>query len=164
MSLREAPVDVVLETTAGGSRRLAEHRGKVVVLFWERRERQRDSAALKNELGAYARDPALAREVAVVAVGDVSAYDFEPARTIVRAAISAIASAFGIEILLDWRAELARPPFSLRAGRSNVMVLDREGRPVLRRSGALGAAERRSLLDAVRGLVGSAASTASPVL
>jgi hypothetical protein len=154
MSSTEAPVDVVLESSAGGRRRLSDYRGRVVVLFWEDREHQRQNAALKDALGRLANDPGLVREVAVVAVGDVQAYDFAPARSIVRGAITAIARVVGIEILFDWQGALARAPFSLQTGRSNVLVLDADGRPVVRRSGELDAGERQALLDTVRGLLG----------
>src|SRR5688572_27963687 len=103
MSEREAPVDVVLESSSGVSRRLSEHRGKVVVLFWEDREHQAQNVALKEELGRFAQDARLVREVAVVAVGDVKAWDFAPARAIVRGAIGAITRVLGIEIWLDWK-------------------------------------------------------------
>ena len=128
-------------------------RGRVVVLFWEDRERQTQNAALKRELGRFAGDAAITRAVSVVAVADLSAYDFVPARAISRATIGLIAPAVGIEILLDWRRTLASPPFSLTAGRSNVVVIDREGREVLRREGALGPTQRAEVIEAVRELL-----------
>lgn len=147
---REAPVDAELESSSGGARRLASHRGRVLVLFWEDRDHNRGNAALKEELNRLA-SPASGGLV-VLAVGDVSTFDFGPARAMVRATIRALARAIGVEIWLDWKGALASPPFGLRRGQSNVMVLDREGRPVLRRHGELDASQRRELLEVVRGL------------
>lgn len=147
------PLDFELESSSGGTRSLQALRGRVVVLFWEDRERQRQNTALKRELGRFAGDPTITRAVSVVAVADLSAYDFAPARGISRAAIGLIAPAVGIEILLDWRQTLGSPPFSLNAGRSNVMVIDSAGREVLRREGQLDATQRAEIIDAVRVLL-----------
>lgn len=144
-------LEIELESTAGGRRRLSSLRGRVAVLFWEDRERHRANAALKEELAALARDPALAGQLAIVPVGDLKAYDFTPARGVVRGAIATIARAIGVEILLDWQGALAAPPFSLTPGVPNVLVLDREGRPILRASGELAPASQRALLAQVQG-------------
>lgn len=146
-------VDVELETATGERRRLSEHRGRVVVLFWEDREHQTENTALKDELARHAADASLRREVVVVGVGDVSRFDFSPARQIVRAALGAVSRVAGIELWLDWTGALGHPPFGLAPGRSNVLVLDRRGVPVLARSGALGPTERRALLATVRSLL-----------
>lgn len=142
----DSNLDFALESSAGGVRRLASLRGRVVVLFWEDRDQHRANPELKQALSGMSSDPRLA----VLAVGDVSAYDFAPARGIVRGAITAIARTIGVEILFDWSGALAAAPFSLVPGRPNVLVLDRAGRPILRAHGTLGAEQQRSLLDTVR--------------
>lgn len=145
VGLAEAPVDFELESSSGGSRRLASLRGRVVVIFWEDRERHRANPGLKRALSTL-REPGLC----LLAVGDVKEYDFAPVRAIVRVALSALARAIGVEILLDWRGALAAAPFSLVPGAPNVLVLDREGRPVLRAHGELSPAAEREVLETVR--------------
>jgi hypothetical protein len=149
----EYRLDIALESSSGDTRDLASYRGKVVVLFWEAREHQSQNEALKRELGRFADDPELVRQVAVVAVGDVSAYNFQPARSIVRTTISTVARVAGIEVLFDWRGALAEPPLELERGRSNVVVLDRDGSVAWRGAGALDRAERAAMLDEVRSLL-----------
>lgn len=145
---------ISLESTSGELRELSSYAGRVVVLFWEDRERQHDNQALKDALGAYSGDPRLTNEVAVVAVGDVSAFDFAPARAVVRASLSAIARLLGIELLFDWKAELTRAPLELEPRKSNVVVLDREGGVAWKAPGKLDVAARERVLDVVRELLG----------
>ena len=145
--------DFELESSSGGTRSLGDYRGRVVVLFWEDRAHQTQNLALKSELGRFASDAAMVRAVAVVAVGDVSAFDFSPARAIVRSTVSVLAPAAGIEILLDWKGTLGRPPFSLEVGRSNVLLIDTEGREVERHVGVIERAERAALLETIQRLV-----------
>lgn len=146
----EASVDAVLEGCDGRVRPLRALRGRVVVLFWEAREHLEQNAALKRELESVVRDRA--REVVLLGVGDVRALDLPVIRPIVRRAIADMARSIGHEILLDWRGALERPPLSLRRGRSNVLVLDHEGRPVLRRMGALSPAARAEVVETVLAL------------
>jgi hypothetical protein len=155
----ERVVDVELESSGGGRRRLSDHRGRVVVLFWEDRESNQANAAAKKDLDRIT--AAVGGELVVVAVGDVSAFDFPGARSVVRTAIRTMAKAIGVEILLDWKGALASPPFGLQPGTSNVMVLDRQGRPAFRHRGELSAERRRELLERVRGLIGPVASRAA---
>lgn len=143
----EAPIDVVLEGCEGRPRPLRGLRGRVVVLFWEAREHLEQNAPLKRDLESVVRSHA--RDVVLLGVGDVRALDLPVIRPIVRRAIADIAESIGHEILLDWRGALERPPISLRRGRSNVLVLDREGRPVLRAAGPLSPAERADVVATV---------------
>jgi hypothetical protein len=155
----EAPLDIELESSTGGRRRLSEHRGRVVVLFWENRDANQANAAAKKDLDRMSAE--LGRELVVVAVGDVSAFDFAGARSVVRTAIRTMAKAIGVEILLDWKGALAEAPFGLEPGTSNVMVLDREGRPIYRHRGELDAGQRRELMTLVRRTVGRVAPRAA---
>jgi len=146
----EAPIDAVLEGCDGRARSLRALRGRVVVLFWEAREHLEQNAALKRDLESMVRGHA--QDVVLLGVGDVRALDLPVIRPIVRRAIADIAESIGHEILLDWRGALERPPISLRRGRSNVLVLDREGRPVLRAAGPLPEAARADVLSTVMAL------------
>ncbi|AKF10870.1 hypothetical protein [Sandaracinus amylolyticus] len=147
-------LDIELESSSGGRRRLSEHRGRVVVVFWEDRDHLGDNRALKDALSAIAQDRELGRELSIVAIGDVNAFDFAPARNVVRAAIAAIARTIGVEILFDWQGAMTAAPFSFVRGESNVLVIDREGRALLRCTGALDPSQQRRVLDRVRGAIG----------
>lgn len=152
MHARAEPVDLSLESSTGGVRRLSDFRGAVVALFWERRDRTTHNTALKDALRQLAHEPANVGRLVVVAAGNVSEFDYFPARSFVRVAMAGISRALGIEVLLDWRGALAESPFDLAPNQSNLLVLDHEGRPVIRRHGVLDAAQRADVLNDVRQL------------
>ncbi len=141
-------VDFALESTAGGTRALAEHRGAPVVLFYEARDRTSDNAQLKQVLTQL--DPAVRARLVVIAAGDMRAFDLPGARPVARAAARAVAARHGFEILLDWKGVLAGPPFDLDARKSNVVVLDRRGSIVFRASGVLGPSEIARFFSVLR--------------
>jgi hypothetical protein len=147
------PVDFELESTSGTNRSLRQYRGKVVIVFYEARDRVDDNAGLKRSLGRFGAST-LAGDVVVLGVGDVQAFDFAPARSIARSAIRAIASHYDLEILLDWKGTLARPPFSLDPAKSNVVVVDRSGAITYRYTGVVGPEEERRFISAVSGSLG----------
>jgi len=148
--LDEPPIDAMLDGSDGRPWPLRALRGRVVVLFWEAREHVDQNAELKQELESLVRDRA--RDVVLLGVGDVRAFDLPVVRPIVRGVISAISESIGHEVLLDWHGTLERPPISLRRGQSNVLVLDREGRPVLRAAGPLSPAVRAEVIELVLAL------------
>lgn len=125
-------------------------RGRVIVAFYEPRDRLEDNAALKRTLRALAsRTPSLD----VIAVGDVASFDFDPVRSIVRRVVRALGARADLEILLDWKGALTRPPFSLMRDQTNVVVIDREGVLVERHTGAYAASEIEPLRARIEALV-----------
>lgn len=90
---------------------------------------------------------------AVIAVANIAAYDFFPARDIATAFIRRLEAAAGIPILLDLRGTLLAAPWHLPDDTSTVLVLDRDLRIVSRHSGALSATERERVLDRLAELV-----------
>jgi hypothetical protein len=148
----ELPVDADLQAPDGRPRALRELRGRVVVLFWEARDRLEDNAVLKRELEALARTT----DLALLGVGDVRSLDVPGIRPFVRAAVTTVSRVIGREVLLDWRGALMAAPFHAVPGRSNVLVLDRDGRLVLRADGPLGPDARAQVAETVRGLLAAA--------
>ncbi len=123
--------------------------GRIAVIFYEPRERLEDNAALKRALRVLER--AMPDRLEILAVGDVADFDFAPARAIVRRVVGALSRLNDLEVLLDWSAALARPPFSLARGRSNVLLLDGSGSVVSRSEGTVSDVE--PFLAQVRALV-----------
>lgn len=118
--------------------------------FYEPRERLEDNAALKRALREMSKDlPSLE----VLAVGDVSSFDFDPARSIVRRVVRVLGARHDLEVLLDWRGALTAPPLSLTRGVSNVVLIDATGQVHLRREGVLRGAEIAAFCDEVRACV-----------
>ena len=137
-SCETAPsVDFSLESTSGGTQSLSQHRGSVVVVFYEAPDRTRDNAQIKQALTAY--EPHVG--LVLIAAGDMRAFDRPGARPVAAAAARAVARHYGLEILLDWQGALTRPPFRLDPAKSNVLLVDRAGTIVFRHSGILGSTE-----------------------
>jgi hypothetical protein len=144
-----------LESSRGGAR-VVFPRGRVVVAFYEPRDRLEDNLALKRALRTLASERA---GLDVLAVGEVTAFDFEPVRAIVRRVVRALGASNDLEILLDWKGALTEPPFSLPRGACSVIAVDREGRVASRRTGVVTAREIPSLVDEIRALLDAPAQS-----
>lgn len=121
----------------------------MVVAFYEPRDRLEDNAALKRALRRLASRTSV---LDVLAIGDVASFDFDPVRSIVRRVVRALGAKADLEILLDWKGALTKPPFSLARGQTNVVVVDREGRIVERHTGAYASSEIEPLRARVEAL------------
>ena len=152
LDARGAPADFSLEETSGVTRTLAEARGRVIVLFYEDREHTEDNVALKRELHQYIVDNHLEERIRVYAVADVHSIP-DAIRDMARTVIRAVASEYGIQILLDWEGALLASPFSMTEGAANVALFDGAGRMAWRFVGALGAADQTAFYRALRHLL-----------
>lgn len=138
---REALARIELDGTEHGARRLGDYRGRVVVLFYEDRDSASQNELLKQEMSARAQEAGLARQVVLLPIANLEAFDFWPARPIARGHVVDIARRFGIEILIDWSGATAQA-WGFAKRQSHVLVLDGEGRPLFRESGPLDGAAR----------------------
>lgn len=141
VALGALPASVTLESTGGPVRRLSDFAGKVVVLIYEDRESAQQNAALKRELAERAQRADRSRNVVLLPVADLHAYDFWPAHGFARKAVVDAAAKAGIEILMDWEGSTARA-LKLHPKQSQVLVFDAAGSELFRSSGTLSDAER----------------------
>jgi hypothetical protein len=111
------------------------------ILFYEDRHSHAWNQPLKDALFARGRDRGLLDRVRVIAVANVAAFDFFPAREIATRYIRRLEGQVGVPILLDLDGALARPPWSLPSDGAAVVVFDGRGAPVLERRGRLSQAE-----------------------
>ena len=146
------PVELALEETSGRTRTMREVRGRVVIVFYEDREHTDLNRALKEQLHRFVVDNGLQPQVTTYAVANVHGID-GVVRDLARTAIRAIASQYGIQILLDWEGALMRAPWSLANHDANVVLVDRQGRIRWRHTGAVGEAERTSFYRTLRQLI-----------
>lgn len=144
------PSELRLESSRGGSR-APFATGRVVVAFYEPRDRLEDNAALKEALRERAAGNG---RFDVVAIGDVSSFDFDPVRAIVRRVVRTLGARSDLEILLDWKGALAAPPFSLTRGDTNVLVIDGAGTIVRRVRGVVRPADVDAFSDEIVALSG----------
>jgi len=147
-SVGQAAPELALPDTAGRTRRLDEERGRPVVIVYEDRDATEQNAALKRELGERARNRALAHEVTLWPIANLAGLDFWPARGFARSAVERAAREFGVEILMDWKGEVARR-WGFPAKVSTVVIVDRAGQVRFRHEGALSAAERTAFFAAL---------------
>ena len=154
VGLPRAP-DFELESTAGRTRRLRDFLGRVVIIIYEDRDSNQQNNPLKDDLAARARREDLSRDVSLVAVANLSAYDFWPARGYARDAVVEIARQMGYELMIDWSGAMSTA-YRFRPGRSHVMVLSRDGRVLFRHAGPMSAQARESFFS----LLGEAARSA----
>jgi hypothetical protein len=128
-------------------------RGQPVLVVYEDKDSSKLNAALKRELDELMKSQPRLRKVRVVAVADVSEYDFWPAKGAVKDAIRDEQKKANTTIYLDWSADF-RSKLALDRATSNVVLFDGEGRFVFARSGALAPADRKALVEAMQSLAG----------
>ena len=142
VGLPRAP-EFSLESTTGRTRHLRDYLGRVVIIIYEDRDSNQQNNPLKDALAARARSADLTRDVSLVAVANLSSYDFWPARGYARDAVVEIARQMGYEIMIDWTGAMSTA-YRFRPGRSHVMVLSRDGRVLFRHAGPMSAPARES--------------------
>lgn len=138
---------VTLTGTDGRATPLERYRGKPAILFYEDRGSIGMNQAVKDALIARARRDGLLDAASVIAVANIAAYNFFPARDIATAFIRRAEAKAGIPILLDVDGTLMAPPWNLPGDSSTILLLDRAGRVVWQRSGALPPDQTDGMLD-----------------
>jgi hypothetical protein len=122
--------------------------GRVVIVLYEDRDSNQQNNDLKRELADHARRENLTRDVSLVPVANLSAFNFWPARGFARDAVVDIARQQGYEIMIDWTGDMARA-YRFRAGQSHVLVLSRDGRVLFRYSGAMAPRFRQTFFEVI---------------
>jgi predicted transcriptional regulator len=145
VGLPRAP-EFTLESTAGRTRHLRDYLGRVVIIIYEDRDSNQQNNPLKESLAARARSEDLTRDVSLVAVANLSPYDFWPARGYARDAVVEIARQMGYEIMIDWSGAMSTA-YRFRPGSSHVMVLSRDGRVLFRHAGSMSARTREAFFE-----------------
>jgi hypothetical protein len=148
-----APRDADLERTDGSTVAIRVYRGKPAVLFYEDRHSTEINADVKKALWEQGRAANRTDAVHVVAIANIQAYDFFPAKDFAVAFIRRLEGRIGSPILLDASGVLSKPPWNLPAEGGTVVLLDADGRDVWQHSGALGPERTRELLARVEALL-----------
>lgn len=152
-----APLDASVSTTRGGEVRLKTLWGKPCVLFYEDREGASLNQGLKKALFTKGKQERKLDAVKVVAVANLKAFAWYPARTFAEAAIASAEQKAGIPLYADWTGALLVAPWNLPASGSTVVVLDARGGEVWRGTGDLSEADQAKVLSAIESLLASAA-------
>ncbi|MBL8919367.1 MAG: hypothetical protein JNJ54_10935 [Myxococcaceae bacterium] len=130
-------LDATVERSNGSTTRLGGLWAKPTVLFYEDRDSTALNEHVKAALADRARDGKAQQQVMVVAVANVAAWDWFPARNFVLAAVKDIEKKVNQPVYLDFKGSLSAAPWSLPSKTSSVLVLDRSGHPTWRAEGRL---------------------------
>jgi hypothetical protein len=123
---------------------------RAVLVLYEDKGSADQNLALKRELSTLSAEaPKYRAAVGVVAVADVSSYDFWPVRGFVAGAIRDESRRWGTTIFCDWSGAF-RNAFEFARGVSNVVLLGKDGRIRFAASGSLADADRAKLLGMIR--------------
>jgi len=130
--------------------------GRPAVLFYEDRGSHEWNQPLKEALFARGRAQGVLGRVRVIAVANIAAFDFFPAREIAMRYVGRLEGRVGVPILLDVDGVLTRPPWNLPAEGAAVVVIDTNGERVLERRGRLSPADVEATLATLERLVAGA--------
>ena len=147
-------MDAQLGTSRGGRTALSGFRGKPVVLFFEDRDSPDLNKDFKDRLFELGKRHDLLSAAHVVAVANLAAFDFFPAREFALAAVRKEETRWGIPVLIDWRGVLSAAPWDLPKETSSVVLLDSSGRIVYQCSGRLSPEAQQRFFSQLAGLLG----------
>ncbi|MCX7808962.1 MAG: hypothetical protein N2515_10160 [Deltaproteobacteria bacterium] len=126
-----------------GKQRLVFAPGRVTLAFYESKEAVWTNLNFKEKVRLFGL--AHAPLLDFLAIGDVSKFNFEPARRAVRAFVSHFASSRKIELVLDWEGALQKPPYGLQPGHSHIVLVDHLGHLIAHHIGNLSEGEGEAI-------------------
>lgn len=149
----EAPMDAVVETSSGSTTHLGALLRKPTVLFYEDKDAGPINQHVKDALYAEGKERGLLAAVNVIAVANVAAFDWFPARNFVLAAVRDVERKVNVPVYLDFKGALAAPPWSLPPKSSTVLVLNGAGELVWKVKGRLSEAELAAMFALLEQLI-----------
>jgi hypothetical protein len=141
--------DVKLQDSWDRTLALSRLRGLPTLLLYESKDSSRENAPLKAQLAELARGDRYRRSIALVAIADVSGYDYWPVRGFVKDAIQDESHKQHTDIYCDWDGGV-RGALGLEQGTSNVVLYGRDGRVVFASRGPLTDERRGELIALLR--------------
>lgn len=141
-----APAAVV-QTLDGKRLDTRKLQGKTTVIFYESKDATAQNGALKAALARQDKTTGYGESVQVVAVADVSAWNFWPAKGFVQDAVREKERESGHPIFLDWSGEFGKA-FGMIDDKSNVVVVGADGKVNLSHAGPVPADKALQILKA----------------
>lgn len=140
-------MDATVENSNGSTTKLSSLWNKPTVLFYEDRDSTALNQHVKDALFERGKTQQMLERVSVVAVANVAAYDWFPARNFVLAAVRDVEKKVNVPVYLDFKGSLAATPWNLPPKSSTVVVLDAQGRTVWKAQGRLAPAKVDELFE-----------------
>jgi Bacterial protein of unknown function (YtfJ_HI0045) len=128
----------VLTGSHGEEVKLSRYQGKPIIVFYEDRHSTQMNKPLKTKLFEWGKAHGLMDAANVIAIANLKAFNFFPAKGFALQHVRGVEQKVGIPILVDLDGTMNAPPWSLPPESSTVVVFDREGAIVYRKTGALG--------------------------
>jgi hypothetical protein len=132
--------------------RLSTYRGMPVLVVYEDKGSSEQNAALKRELAVLAKGDRYKKLIALVAVADVTGYDYWPIRGFVKGAIRGESQKQNTVIYCDWDGHVRRA-LGLEEGASNVVLYGRDGAVLYAHAGAMTPEDCRGFVALLRAQV-----------
>ena len=129
-------------------------KGRPLLIVYEDKDSGKDNQALKDELAAFAREGDYRDRIALVAVADVSSFNFWPARGFAKDAIRRESARAGTTVYCDWDG-VFRERLTLTKGKSNVVLVGKDGKVLYAAHGAMGENARARFFSLLRGELGA---------
>lgn len=123
--------------------------GKITLIFYEDKDAAKVNLAFKNELGAIRKNPGFKPQARIVAVADVSGYDWWPARGFVQDAVKKEERKAGQPVYLDWTGEFGKA-VKAKKGVSTVVLVGEDGKVQVGAEGVLSADAKDKIKAAMR--------------
>ena len=126
---------------------------KPLLLIYEDQDSAKQNQALKDELTRLAKSEHFRSSLTLLAIADVSGFDYWPARGWAKDTVKDESRKIGAPIYCDWTGS-ARSAFDARKGASNVVLYGRDGRVLFARAGAVPPAARVELIGLIQHEIG----------
>lgn len=129
-------------------------KGKAFVIVYDDKDSAPTSAAFRKELVKVAKGDGYKGKVGLVIVADVAAYNFWPAKGVVKDAVRKETSEQGTTVYCDWTSNI-RSAYNLRGPKSNIVLVGKDGRVLFAAEGAPEGANRKKFFELLRAQVGA---------
>jgi hypothetical protein len=127
----------VLTGSDGAQVKLSRFQGKPVVLFYEDRQSTTTNKPLKVKLLEWGKSQNLLNAAHVVAIANLKAFNFFPAKNLALQYVRSMEKRVGIPILVDLEGTMSDSALHLPAESSTVVLLDSSGTVIYQKTGPL---------------------------
>jgi predicted transcriptional regulator len=146
---RDVAPNARIEDADGHALEIKSLKGKPVIIVYDDRTSAPKSEAYRRELVKLLKSAAFASKVTLLVVGDVSPYDFWPARGTVKDAVRKESQKQGTTVYCDWTGGL-RSAYKLKTDVTSVVMVGKDARVRFAFEGVPAGAEQTRLVDALR--------------
>ncbi len=134
-----------VQSLSGKTFRTQRTQGRLTLVFYEDKDATQQNKALKDALKAQLDKGGRKRNVDIIAVADVSAWDFWPAKGFVKDAIEDQEKKAGHPIYCDWSGDFGKALGTVD-GKSNVILIGPDRKVRVARAGVLPTAVRERIV------------------